>query len=339
MNESEQIVSSETKPSPKLTSLFPSGLPGSIKAVLSNLLVSNVSGLAEPQLQTREAFSKKWSMSEYDSEEFKKSLEFQKRWYLSLYGFESEEGLARYLRYHKRILDAGAGKAGKASWFAQLSPSTLIVAADISDSIVAASEYYKNYDNMVFIQCDIANMPFFPDNHFDYISCDQVIHHTKEPPKTFKELVRVTRPDHDIACYVYRRKALPRELLDEYFREFSQKLTHEQVMELSAQLTELGRLLSENKEEVEFPSIPLLGIEGGKMTIQRFIYWNFIKCYWNEELGRDASVLTNYDWYSPAQAFRYSEEEFRKWIEEENLDEVHFHRERACYSGRFKKRG
>ena len=339
MNESEQKISSETNLSSRLTSLFPSGLSDSIKAISSNLLASNVCGLAEPQLQTREAFSKKWSMSNYKSDEFQKSLAFQKSWYLSLYGFESEENLARYLQSQKRVLDAGAGKAGKASWFSQLSPSTLIVAADISDSIVAASEYYKSCDNLLFIQCDIADMPFFPDNYFDYVSCDQVIHHTKEPPKTFKELVRITRPNHDISCYVYRRKALPRELLDDYFREFSKKLTHEQVMELSKQLTELGRILSEDKKEIQFPSIPILEIEGGKMTVQRFVYWNLMKCYWNEELGKDASVLTNYDWYSPSQAFRYSEKEFRNWIKEENLDEVHFHCEKACYSGRFKKRG
>lgn len=48
------------------------------------------------------------------------------------------------------------------------------------------------------------------------------------------------------------------------------------------------------------------------------IYWNFIKCFWNEELGYDTSVATNFDWYSPSNAKRYSEEE-------------------ACYSGRFLK--
>ena len=78
---------------------------------------------------------------------------------------------------------------------------------------------------------------FFPNNYFDYVSCDQVIHHTKIPPKTFKELVRVTRINHDISCYVYRKKALPRELLDDYFREFSKQLTHDDIMELSNVIT------------------------------------------------------------------------------------------------------
>ncbi|MCK4819758.1 hypothetical protein KA005_28585 [bacterium] len=110
-------------------------------------------------------------------------------------------------------------------------------------------------------------------------------------------------------------------------------------MELSKELTELGRTLSKIKEVLEFPSTPHMGIEGGKMTAQRFLYCNFIKCYWNEELGEATSILTNYDWYSPSQAFRYSEQDFQDLIERENLDEVHFQSEQACYSGRFIKRG
>lgn len=338
-NKNEENISSGIKLSPGFASIFPNGLPESLTAVSHNLVVSDISNLPDTQLQTKDAFSKKWSLSNYESSDFTKALAFQKKWYLSLYGFESEKELALYLRPFKFILDAGSGQGGKAAWFAQLSPSTTIVATDISDSIIAASEYYKHYDNMVFIQCDIADMSFFPNNYFDYVSCDQVIHHTKIPPKTFKELVRVTRINHDISCYVYRKKALPRELLDDYFREFNKQLTHDDIMELSKQLTELGCILSKIKKVIEFPSIPLLGIEGGKMTVQRFLYWNFIKCYWNKELGKDTSILTNYDWYSPSQAFRYSEQDFRSWIEQENLDEVHFHSEQACYSGRFKKRG
>lgn len=339
LNNDEENFSSKITLSPEFSTIFPQGLPGSLTAVSHNLAISDVSNLSDTQLQTKDAFSKKWSMSDYESADFRKAFMFQKNWYLSLYGFESEKELADYLQPFRFILDAGSGQGGKAAWFAQLSPSTTVIAADISDSIIAASEYYRHLDNMVFIQCDIADMSFFPDNFFDYVSCDQVIHHTKNPPKTFKELVRVTRINHDISCYVYRKKALPRELLDEYFRKFSKQLSHEDIMVLSKELTELGRKLSQIKEEIEFPSIPLLGIEGGKMTVQRFLYWNFIKCYWNEELGKDTSILTNYDWYSPSQAFRFSKQEFRSWVEQEDLDELYFHSEQACYSGRFKKRG
>ena len=192
-------------------------------------------------------------------------------------------------------------------------------------------------DNLFFIQGDIGNTPYFRDCLFDYVSCDQVIHHTADPFRTFQELVRITQINRDLSVYVYRKKALPRELVDDYFREFSKTMKHDKLMELSKKITELGRTLSSFEGKMDFPDIPELGIEGGEMTVQRFIYWNFLKCFWNEEQGYHNSLMTNYDWYSPSQAFRYSEKEFKEWIEKEQLEEVHFHKEHACYSGRFLK--
>ena len=114
-------------------------------------------------------------------------------------------------------------------------------------------------------------------------------------------------------------------------------MSHEELMTFSEQITEFGKALSKIDEEFEFPGIPMLGIDACKMTIQRFLYWNFLKCFWNPELGYHNSLMTNFDWYSPAQAFRYSEQEFKEWITREKMDEIHFHREHACYSGRFRK--
>src|SRR5262249_39840289 len=150
--------------------------------------------------------------------------------------------------------------------------------------------------------------------------------------------VRITTPGRDLTCYVYRKKALPRELLDERFREACKSMSNDALMELSRQLTDLGRLLSQfDDRPIDIPVVPALGIEGGRMTVQRFIYWNFLKCYWNEEIGYDGSIMTNFDWYSPSQAMRFSEVEFRTWIDAAQLETAHFHRETACYSGRFRR--
>ena len=291
----------------------------------------------ESQMQTENAFSAKWEKYDYHASDFSKMVENQKQWYLELYGFANEAKLKDYLSKCRLVLDAGAGKCYKAAWFAELSPETTVIAADISSSLHDAAEFYAHLDNLFFVQCDIGNMPFFDNKLFDYISCDQVIHHTKDPYKTFQELARITRTGKEISTYVYRKKALPRELLDEYFREYSKKLQHEELMELSSQLTELGKLLSSVDQEFNFPAIPALGIAGGTMTVQRFIYWNFIKCFWNNELGYHNSLMTNFDWYSPSQAFRYSEEEFKQWLQQENFGETYFHQEEACFSGRFVK--
>ena len=80
-----------------------------------------------------------------------------------------------------------------------------------------------------------------------------------------------------------------------------------------------------------------MGIKAGEYDIQRFIYWNFIKCFFNEELGKETSIATNFDWYSPSNAKRFSESEFIEMINNNHLEIEYFHIEEACYSGRFKK--
>jgi hypothetical protein len=100
----------------------------------------------------------------------------------------------------------------------------------------------------------------------------------------------------------------------------------------------LGKTLSGLNIHIDVPDIPLLGIKAGDFDIQRFIYWNFLKCFWNEQFGWENSVLTNFDWYGPANAIRYSEEEFKGWILNNKLKIVYFHKEEACYSGRFLKK-
>lgn len=287
------------------------------------------------QQQTNEAFSEKWR--EYEStNEKNKFYDMQKNWYLKLYGFKNEGELADFLSKKKFIFDAGCGLGYKAKWFADLSPDSIVIGMDFSEACEIAADNYKDVKNLYFIRGDIADVPFH-DGAIDYVNCDQVIMHTEVPENTFKELSRITKKGGEFACYVYAKKALPRELLDDYFRVETKGLTNEEIWELSSQLTSLGKILSDLKLEIDVPDIPLLGIKGGKQDIQRFIYWNFLKCYWNEEQGRSNSEMINFDWYSPSNAKRYTKEEYMNMVSDNGLEVKHFHQEEACYSGRFSK--
>lgn len=309
-----------------------------LSAIAPNLWVAEQFQSRDQGSQTSEAFSRKWDELEHGGSDFQKMVDDQKAWYLELYGFDSEDDLAAHLKNCKAIIDCGTGKGNKAAWFAELNPSALVIGADVSESVYASAAFYREtHKNLIFVRCDIAHMDFLAKGAFDYVNCDQVIHHTEDPPATFKQLVRLTRPGRDLTCYVYRKKALPRELLDDFFREHCKSLSHDELMDLSRQLTDLGRMLDTVEGEMDFPAIPALSINGGRMSVQRFVYWNFIKCYWNEKLGYDVSVLTNYDWYAPSQAFRYSREEFQAWIDAAGLATTYFHEEPACYSGRFQR--
>jgi len=287
------------------------------------------------QQQTQDIFSDKW----VEADEYKnidKLYEFQYEWFLSLYGFESEEKLAQYLATKKTIIDTGCGLGYKAAWFARLAPHATVLGVDISDAINVAAKNFKQYPNLFFFRGDIANTGL-KEGVIDFTVCDQVIMHTEVPEQTFKHLSDITSQGGEFACYVYSKKALPRELVDDYFRKATHTISKEEMWKFSEQLTELGKRLSDLKISFESPDIPLLGIKGGTYDIQRFIYWNFLKCFWKEDWGFDLSKSTNFDWYAPSNAKRFSKQEFLDMVNENNLATSYLHEEEACYSGRFLK--
>ena len=262
------------------------------------------------QEQTNQVFSDKWKEVSKNIPDRSKNIAFQRKWYLDLYGFKSEDDFKNYLSDKPVIFDAGCGLGEKAAWFAELAPNSIVVGMDFSEAVYLAKDKFKDYANLFFIRGDIAKTKF-RDGVIDYISCDQVIMHTE--------------------------KALPRELLDSFFRKKTHNISSEELWEFSAQLTELGKNLSELNVKVEIPNMPLIGIEGGEYDIQRFLYWNFLKCFWNDDLGYETSKATNFDWYAPSNAQTYSKEEFNEWISKNKMISIYFHQEEACYSGRFRK--
>ena len=145
--------------------------------------------------QTANAFSEKWVSYAKDSNESdqQKLWDFQKEWYLKLYGFNSERHLAEFLQQQKIVFDAGCGLGYLTEWFARLAPKTTIVGMDISDSVEVASRKYQNLSNAYFIKGDISKTPF-KDNTIDYVSCHAVIMHTQNPEDTFQELTRILKP-------------------------------------------------------------------------------------------------------------------------------------------------
>lgn len=289
------------------------------------------------QQQTNDVFSEKWG--KYDSSEEKERLyEFQRAWYLKLYGFANEQALRDHLSHCRVVFDAGCGLGYKTAWFAELAPHALVIGMDFSAAARQAAHNYAQISNLFFVQGDIAATGF-KDGVVDFASCDQVIMHTESPERTFAELARVTGGAGEFACYFYARKALPRELLDDYFRVHCENIERGELWAMSEQLAELGRRLSALNVQFDAPDIPALGIKGGRYDIQRFIYWNFLKCFWNEELGQETSVITNFDWYSPSNARRFSEQEVRALVRDNGLTERFFHAEEACYSGRFARGG
>lgn len=310
---------------------------GTAVAVEGNFVLRTGASQHANQQHTNDAFSEKWQKYE-QSDEKERLYQYQRDWYLQLYGFGTEAALADFLASKRVIFDAGCGLGYKAAWFARLAPHALVIGMDFSDAARQAAAAYRELDNLFFVQGDIAQTGLAAGS-VDYTSCDQVIMHTEDPAATFAELARITaREGGEFACYFYAKKALPRELLDDHFRTACTTMDRAELWAMSEQLTELGRRLSALDVSFDCPDIPALGIKGGRVDVQRFLYWNFLKCFWNEQLGRETSVVTNFDWYSPSNAQRFSEAEVRAIVDANGMAERFFHAEEACYSGRFAHR-
>ena len=292
--------------------------------------------VAKNQNQTSGIFSDKWKdVEKYDDVE--KLYEFQFDWFLKLYGFETEIQLKEFLKNSNTIVDTGCGLGYKAAWFAKLAPHATVIGIDISDSLFLAAKNFNQLPNLFFLKGDIARTGL-KNNVIDFTVCDQVIMHTEIPEDTFRHLTNVTSIGGEFACYVYSKKALPRELVDDYFRLQTHNISSDKMWEFSNQLTQLGKNLSDLKVSFECPDIPALGIKGGEYDVQRFIYWNFLKCFWKEDWSFDLNKCTNYDWYAPSNAKRFSKDEFQSMILDNQLTILFFHIEEACYSGRFLKK-
>ena len=273
-------------------------------------------------VQTEDSFSSKWR-NYYKTYYTKKWIESQKKWFLERFGFKTGKKLQEFLNTRSMILDAGTGVGNSAKLFSH-NIKSLVFAIDASESIDFAYKKYGNLKNIHFLQADIRNLPF-KKNFFDFICSDQVLHHTKDTKSSFIELTKLLTKNGIISIYVYKIKGPLREFADDFIRQTTVKMTEKQCMEFSKDMAELGKNLSRINKKITIPKdIPLLQIKAGTYDIQRFIYWNFLKCWWSKDVPFEQSVATNYDWYFPEYAYRHTPKEVKKWFKDSKIKITHF---------------
>jgi ubiquinone/menaquinone biosynthesis C-methylase UbiE/uncharacterized protein YbaR (Trm112 family) len=281
-------------------------------------------------VKTEDAFSSKWRNFNKTYHN-KKWVENQKKWFLERFGWKSISKLNSFLETRSKILDAGTGVGNSAKLFSS-NPNAQVFGIDASESIEFAYKKYGKIKNIHFLQADIRKLPF-KKNFFDFICSDQVLHHTKDTESSFKMLSKLLAKKGMISIYVYRKKGPLREFADDHIRESTIQMTEKQCMEFSKSMALLGKNLSQLKKKITITEdIPLLKIKAGTYDVQRFLYWNFLKCWWSPDVPFDQSVATNYDWYFPKFAYRHSEKEVRKWFKDVKLKIAHFNEIESGFS-------
>ena len=268
-------------------------------------------------VRTEMAFNAKWK-NHHKSHNAKDWREFHRKWFLERFDWKSFDMFKEFLKSKNKILDAGTGVGYSAKMLA-VNKSSTVFALDASDSINFAYRKYGRLPNIHFIQADIRQLPF-KKSFFDFIFSDQVLHHTKNTATSFKYLTKFLIKSGFISIYVYNKKAPIREYVDDYVRKKTVKMSVAECTEFSKDMAYLGKALSKLKKKITIPrDIPLLGVKAGTYDVQRFVYWNFLKCFWDESDNFQRSVGVNFDWYYPKFAYRHTASEVKKWFRDAKL--------------------
>ena len=281
-----------------------------------------VTDVTKDFVKTEEAFSAKWT-HHHENHHAKDWIDFQTKWFLERYEWKTLDKFKTFLDTKSTILDAGTG-IGNSAKLLSTNSNSQVFALDASQSINFAYKKYGNLSNVHFLQADLRQLPFRK-RFFDFIYSDQVLHHTKNTGTSFKYLTKFLTDSGFISIYVYKKKAPIREYVDDYIRKITINMSVNECMEFSKDMTYLGKSLAGLKKKITIPKdIPILGVKAGTYDVQRFIYWTFLKCFWDESDNFERSVGVNFDWYYPKFAYRHTPKEVRKWFQDTKIKIVTF---------------
>lgn len=284
----------------------------------------DISGRANNRLaQTASSFRDKWEKNSQlaFSETLKEGSDiFQ--WILSRNGFLSGEELRAHLHGKRRILDAGCGNGRVTALLHRYAnPEAEIIGVDLTAAHVA-KENLSCLDRVSIQSANLLN-DLTGLGLFDFIYCQEVLHHTGDACKAFLNLCEIVAPGGEIAIYVYKQKAPIREYADDLIRERISGLPYEKAMVAMREITEFGRVLSQINTKLTVSNVDVLDIKAGEYDVQRLIYHFFLKCFWNSALTFEENAAINYDWYHPQLSTRHTLTEVREWFFAAGLQIIH----------------
>ncbi|CAN1593452.1 SmtA SAM-dependent methyltransferases [Candidatus Pelagibacterales bacterium] len=274
---------------------------------------------------TKKSFHDKWKKN--SNSFFKETLDKNhnmQQWILNRNGFKTFAKFSAHLKNKRNILDAGCGNGRVTALLYDLAPlDCKIVGVDL----VAADIAKKNFKDKkrVFFKARDLTDNLNDLGKFDFIYCQEVLHHTLNPFLAFKNLCMLLEPKGEIAIYVYKKKAAVREFTDDYIREKIKNLSYDDAMLYCSQITKLGKLLTELNIKIKVPEVKLFEIEEGEYDVQRLLYHFFAKCFWNPKLSFKDNALINYDWYHPQISTRHTINEVKQWFVSNGLKIIHQH--------------
>lgn len=267
---------------------------------------------AREQAKTNETFSDKWTrFREYGLHPRHQAFLFD--WYCRKFGLKDQDELKAFYAGRRRILECGPGSGFNSRFMAEQTQGE-VFAVDISAAAMTTFRNTRDLPNCTVAQADLMETPF-PDGYFDFIIADGVLHHTPDTRAAVEALYRKLEPGGQFFFYVYKQMGPSRVFTDDHIRQHFMPLDPEQCYAACEGLTELGRELSRLNAKITLEKpIPVLGIPAGTHDVQRLIYYNWVKCFWNEAFDYETNNMVNFDWYHPHNAWQHTQEEVEGWL-------------------------
>lgn len=251
---------------------------------------------------TFDVFNEKWRRARTWAKATEASY---RKWYLTRYGYGTLENLATFLADKRLVLEAGCGQARDSKMFAELDPVVHIVAMDQSlEALAVAEENLAGFENCQVVQGDIT--AFTWPMPFDFISCDQVMHHTPDPAATLRHLYSHLSLGGVLNFFVCRKKGPERDLVDDKIMEWAKTVSYDDLWAFAVKATKLGKALYE---------LGIKDVQLGDETfpdVQRLVHNRLFRCWYDPNIDFELSVSSNFDWFSGNP--RFNAEEVRAMI-------------------------
>lgn len=211
----------------------------------------------------------------------------------------------------KRVLEAGCGAGRFTRILAEA--GARLAAFDYSAAIDVCYENSRRFGNVVFLQCDIFDMPFRP-GAFDYVFCHGVLQHTPDPRGAFAALARLVRPGGRISIDVYRKDGLIRPWKSKYlWRPLTTRMRPERLLAFLEWF--IPKWLP---FDTVIKRIPRLGNYLGSVIP----CWNYFATDLSPEQKRAWSIMDTFDALAPAYDHPVRLEEVRDWFAGQAWSEI-----------------
>jgi len=123
----------------------------------------------------------------------------------------------QFVGYNKKVLEVGCG-TGQLSIYFSTGRNNLVVSLDATlESLKIAKEFANknNINNIEFVNTDIFD-DVLAENYFDFIWCNGVLHHTKDPYKAFCIILKSLKKEGYILIGLYNKFGRVRTLIRKY---------------------------------------------------------------------------------------------------------------------------